>query len=106
MAILLVNNKEIEVDGDGFMVDPTLWNEDVMYALAENDGLTLNDEHVMYIEECRAMYLETGVVPSIQAFARAYDMDHKAKPLYELFESNVMERIAKYAACPKHSGVK
>ncbi len=94
----------MNVDGDGFLVDPNDWSEEVMKELAENDGMTLTEEHIKYILDARAMYATDGVVPAIRAFAKKHGMDRKAKPLYELFESGVMKRIAKYGGLPKPTG--
>lgn len=92
------------VDGDGFLVDPSEWTEEIMYELARADGLELTDEHVKYIMDARKMYEDDGVVPVIRNFAKSYGMDRKAKPLYDLFESGVMKRISKYGGMPKPTG--
>lgn len=95
---------DIKVDGDGFLIDRSDWTEETMYELAGKDGLTLTAEHCKYIIDARTMYEETGTVPSIRNFAKHYGMDRKAKPLYALFESGVMKRIAKYSGLPKPTG--
>lgn len=94
----------LQVDGDGFLLNREDWNDDVMRQLAEDDGLTLNDEHIKYIMAAREMFTETGTVPSIRNFAKHFGMDRKAKDLYALFESGPMKRIAKYGAMPKPTG--
>ena len=75
-----------------------------MYEAAEKDGLELQSEHIHYIMAARAMYEADGVVPPIRDFAKHFGMNRKAKPLYELFESGVMKRIAKYGGLPKPTG--
>jgi len=94
----------IETDGDGFLIERSQWSEEVMHELAAQDGLTLNEEHIKYIMAAKAMYVENDKVPSIREFAKSFGMDRKAKPLYELFQSGVMKRIAKYGAMPKPTG--
>lgn len=94
----------IETDGDGFLKDRSQWSEEVMHELAAQDGLTLNEEHIKYIMAAKAMYVENDTVPSIREFAKSFGMDRKAKPLYELFQSGVMKRLAKYGALPKPTG--
>ncbi len=95
---------EIETDGDGFLIDPSTWNEEVMYELARRDGLELNEEHVKYILAARSMFEENNTVPPIREFAKHFGMDRKAKPLYELFLSGVMKRVAKYGGLFKPTG--
>lgn len=93
-----------ETDGDGFLVNPDAWDEQFMYHAATKDGLDLTEEHKKYIMDARDMFARDGTVPSIRAFAKHYEMDRKAKPLYDLFESGVMKRIAKYGGLPKPTG--
>ena len=95
---------DIKTDAEGFLADRNAWSEEVMYELAKRDGMELTDEHVKYILEARKMYDENGTVPSIRDFAKSFGMDRKAKPLYALFESGVMKRIAKWGALPKPTG--
>lgn len=95
---------DIETDGDGFLIDPTVWTEEIMYELARRDGLELNEEHVKYIMTAKQMYENNGKVTPIRDFAKHFGMDRKAKPLYELFQSGVMKRIAKYGGMPKPTG--
>lgn len=46
MATLEIQGKTFEVDGDGFLINPSIWNEDVAKLFAEADGITeLNDKH-------------------------------------------------------------
>lgn len=94
----------LNVDGEGFLVNRDDWNEEVMHELARRDGMELTDEHVKYILAARDMYEENGTVPAIRDFAKHFGMDRKAKPLYALFESGVMKRIAKWGALPKPTG--
>lgn len=95
---------ELNLDGDGFLVDSSQWTEEIMYELARKDGLELNEEHVKYILDAREMFLESATVPAIRNFAKKHGMDRKAKPLYDLFTSGVMKRIAKYGGMPKPTG--
>lgn len=91
-------------DGDGFLLNPSDWNEEVMKELAEKDGMQLTDEHIKYIMSAREVYEETAMVPRIRDFAKLHGMDRKAKELYDLFESGPMKRIAKYGGLPKPTG--
>jgi len=94
----------IETDAEGFLIDRNQWSEEIMYKLANQDGMALTDEHVKYILAAREMYEENNTVPAIRDFAKHFGMDRKAKPLYALFESGVMKRIAKWGALPKPTG--
>lgn len=94
----------MNVDGDGFLVDMNDWTPEVMHELAAQDGVTLTDEHIKYIMSAREQYDEYQTVPAIREFAKSHGMDRAAKPLYDLFETGPMKRIAKYGGLPKPTG--
>jgi dissimilatory sulfite reductase related protein len=94
----------VEVDGDGFLKNMGDWDESVMYELAAQDGMTLTEEHIKYIKSAREYYDEFQSVPVIRTFAQEHGMDRKASPLYDLFETGPMKRIAKYGGLPKPTG--
>ncbi len=96
---------EIQVDGDGFLVNRDDWSEEIMYRLAASDGMTLLDQHIAYIHKAREMFEQDGTVPAIRNFAKAVGIkDRKAKELYELFETGPMKRICKWGGLPKPTG--
>ncbi len=95
----------LNVDGDGFLVNRNEWNEQIMHRLAEQDGMSLTDEHIGYIMKAREMYEQDGTVPAIRNFAKATGIqDRKAKALYDLFETGPMKRICKWGGLPKPTG--
>jgi tRNA 2-thiouridine synthesizing protein E len=96
---------ELNVDGDGFLVEREQWNEAVMHQLAALDGMVLTDQHVKYIMKARQMYEEDGTVPAIRIFAKAVGIQNRqAKELYDLFETGPMKRICKWGGLPKPTG--
>jgi tRNA 2-thiouridine synthesizing protein E len=96
---------DLQVDGDGFLLNRDQWSPEVMRQLAEGDGMSLTDQHVEYIMKAREMYDSDGVVPPIRIFAKAVGIkDRKAKELYDLFETGPMKRICKWGGLPKPTG--
>jgi tRNA 2-thiouridine synthesizing protein E len=96
---------QLDVDGDGFLVNRDDWNEEVMHQLAAQDGMKLTDQHVAYILKAREMYEAEGTVPPIRLFAKAVGIqDRSAKELYALFETGPMKRICKWGGMPKPTG--
>ena len=46
MPVFEVNGKSYEVDEDGFLEDPSIWNEDVATDFASSEGVeALTEEH-------------------------------------------------------------
>ncbi len=96
---------QMNVDGDGFLLNRHEWNEERMHILAAQDGVTLNDKHIGYILRARQMYENDGVVPPIRVFAKTVGIqDRGAKELYALFETGPMKRICKWGGLPKPTG--
>ena len=95
---------DLNRDGDGFLVNPNDWSEEVMNQMAEEDDIIITEEIRTYIDKARQMYSETGTVPAVRIFAKEFGMDRKASKLYEVFESGPMKRIAKYGGLPKPTG--
>ncbi len=93
---------EVQVDGEGFLVDRDQWNEQVAQELAKTDDFEINDEVMTYIREARRMYDEDGVVPPIRKFAKAMDTD--TKHLYDVFQKGPMKLICKWGGLPKPTG--
>lgn len=94
----------VDIDGDGFLINRDQWSVEVMHWLAEQDNFQLTEDHVKYIMSARDMYEEFQTVPPIREFAKHHGMDRKAQPLYDLFVSGPMKRIAKYGGLPKPTG--
>ena len=95
---------ELNSDGDGFLINTGDWSEEVMYQMAELDGMEITDEIKMYIDKAREMFNETGTVPAVRNFAKEFGMDRKASKLYDVFKSGPMKKIAKYGGLPKPTG--
>ena len=87
---------ELNRDGDGFLINTSDWSEEVMYQMAESDGMEITEEIKTYIDRAREMYNETGTVPAVRNFAKEFGMDRKASKLYDVFKSGPMKKIAKY----------
>jgi TusE/DsrC/DsvC family sulfur relay protein len=94
----------MNVDGDGFLVDMSEWTPKTMHELAAQDNVVLTEEHIKYIMSARELYDEYQTVIPIREFAKVHGMDRKAQPLYDLFETGPMKRIAKYGGLPKPTG--
>src|ERR1039458_475510 len=57
MAVITLGGKQFEVDEDGFMQDPSQWDDAMARALAETEGITeLTEEHWKVIRFLRSYY--------------------------------------------------
>ena len=59
-------------DADGFLLEPTIWSEQLCRDIAELDGIApLDDKHWAVIHHVRGKYYEVGGLPTIRLICRA-----------------------------------
>jgi TusE/DsrC/DsvC family sulfur relay protein len=94
---------KIEVDEDGFMDDPSLWNEEVAKALATTEGVTdLSERHWKLVHYLRDYYLKFGIAPMIRKLCK--ETGFSLKEVYELFPSGPAKGACKVAGLSKPTG--
>ena len=93
---------DLNVDGEGFLVDRDDWSEEVARELARRDDMEINDQIMGFINEARRMYDENGVVPPIRKFSK--EMKVSTKDLYDIFQKGPMKLICKWGGLPKPTG--
>ena len=87
---LEVNGKTLETDGNGNLVNPNDWDEDVAKALAAVDDIELSQEHWDVINYLRDQYLNDGGAQPMErvinkAMAKVWGKKVSSKDLYTLF---------------------
>jgi tRNA 2-thiouridine synthesizing protein E len=93
---------ELNVDGEGFLVNRDEWSEEAARELARRDGMEVDDRIMKYINDAREMYDNEGVVPPIRLFAKAQGVT--TKELYDVFKKGPMKLICKWGGLPKPTG--
>ena len=89
-------------DGDGYLVDMTDWTPEFGRAMAEADGVVLDDVKWNQILKAREYYEEYGVVPPIRKFAKYLEADQKE--MFKMWMTGPMKPITKYGGLPKPTG--
>ena len=87
-----------ERDAEGYLVDPGDWNEDVAKMLAEEENLTLNDDHWDAIRFMREFYEENQVAADARFVIKhlSQRMGKEAhKKLFELFPYGYVKQACK-----------
>jgi len=93
----------IEVDEDGFIQQPDLWNQTVAAALGTTEGVeNLTEEHWKIVNYLREYYLKFGVAPMIRKLCKETGFD--LKKIYALFPSGPAKGACKVAGLPKPTG--
>ncbi|MCB1735369.1 MAG: TusE/DsrC/DsvC family sulfur relay protein [Gammaproteobacteria bacterium] len=91
-----------ERDGDGYLTDMSVWTEEVGRAMAEADGIELDDVKWNHIMKAREYYDDEMVVPPIRKFAKYVGEDQKE--LFKIWNTGPMKPITKYGGLPKPTG--
>ena len=95
---------QLEVDEDGFITDPSLWDEELAIFLAEHaEGISdLTDDHWKLIHYLNKYYHEFGIAPMIRKLCK--HTGFKLKYIYELFPSGPAKGACMVAGLPKPTG--
>jgi len=93
---------DLNVDGEGYLVNRDDWSEEVARELAKRDGMEVTDQIMGFLNEARRMFDENGVVPPIRKFSKA--MKVSTKDLYEIFQKGPMKLVCKWGGLPKPTG--
>jgi len=98
-----IAGQAIEVDDEGFLVDPEQWTRDVGAEIARENGIPeLTDRHWQVVDFMRERYLTEGAAPSIRTLGKASGVP--VKELYALFPKGPAKLAAKVGGIPKPRG--
>lgn len=101
--LLVVGAMTLELDEDGFLIEPELWNEEVAKALAlTEDVYELTEEHWKVINYLREYFLENNVAPMVRKVVK--DTGYDLKKIYVLFPGGPAKGACKIAGLPKPTG--
>ncbi len=90
-------------DGEGFLLDPHQWNEQIGADIARVNGIdALTDRHWQVVRFMRDAFLKTGTAPSIRSLGKESGVS--VKELYELFPKGPAKLAAKIGGIPKPRG--
>jgi tRNA 2-thiouridine synthesizing protein E len=100
---LEVNGKVIELDEDGFLVDPDVWSEELAVALAKMEEVEeLTEEHWQLIRYLQDYFKQFGIAPMVRKLCK--DTGFPLNKVYELFPTGPAKGACKVAGLPKPTG--
>ncbi len=93
-------------DKEGFLVNLDDWSEAVALQLADNEALTLSEDHWEIINLVRTFYREYKISPAMRVLVKAVKVEfgnEKGRSVYLhlLFPDNPAKLISKIAGIPK-----
>lgn len=104
MPIIEGKGKKLEVNEEGFLVNPKQWDKEVAELLAEEEeGIQeLTEDHWAVIDYIRHYYLEKNLAPMVRKVCRTTGF--QLRYIYELFPSGPAKGACKVAGLPKPDG--
>jgi tRNA 2-thiouridine synthesizing protein E len=93
---------DLQFDGDGFLTNPEIWNDEVAVRIAAEDGIALTEQHWAVVKLIRQNYQEKGNAPMIRTLCKETGL--KLKDIYELFPLGPARGACRIAGLPKPDG--
>ena len=107
-AVLEVDGRFVQLDLEGYLVDPADWSKGVAERMAEVDGLELVDDHWLLIDFLNRFYSEYQIAPELPVLARNLCKDQNdcrwtRRFIKELFPGGA-KTACRYAGLPAPVG--
>lgn len=104
--MLEFNNKQIETDKQGYLLDANDWSEELAPIIAEQENITLSEQHWEVVHFVRDFYVEYNTSPAIRMLVKAMaqklgEEKGNSMYLYKLFPKGPAKQATKIAGLPK-----
>ncbi|WP_342607028.1 TusE/DsrC/DsvC family sulfur relay protein [Vibrio tritonius] len=98
--------KSIDTDQEGYLLDSSLWEEEMIAVLAQAEGIDLTDAHREVIMFVRHFYEEFNTSPAIRMLVKAMEKEYGKEKgnsiyLFKLFPKGPAKQATKLAGLPK-----
>ena len=98
-----IGDTDINLDPDGFMIDPNLWNDEVARAIAEEEGIDeMTENHWKIVEFIRNYWKEHGLAPEVRLVCKETGLG--LRQIFKLFASGPARGACRVAGLPKPDG--
>jgi tRNA 2-thiouridine synthesizing protein E len=103
MATIEIEGRIFDVDGDGFLTNPSIWNEEVASLIARFDGIEeLNEKHWAIVNIIRKNWEEKDMAPMVRTICQETGI--RLREIYELFPLGPARGACRVAGLPKPDG--
>ena len=98
MATKTYAGQSIEVNDEGYLVNPAQWTREIAAEIAKEEGIELTDKHYEVLEFLRTAN-EKGETLTIRKVGKSGIVDIKG--LYQLFPGGPLKHSSRIAGIPK-----
>ncbi len=103
MTTQFTGGVELDVDDEGFMTDPSQWNDELAVILAKEIGIDeLSEAHWKAINFLRADFTDQGTTPTLRRVSSIGGIP--TKELYRLFPKKPAKKMSYIAGLQKPTG--
>jgi len=103
MAFIQIKDNQIELDEDGFLMNPDDWNEDLVAYFAKQEEVgEVTENHWKVINYLRDYFKKFGVAPMVRKLCK--ETGFSLTEIYGLFPSGPGKGACKLAGIPKPTG--
>lgn len=104
MASITIDGRCLELNEEGFLADPSSWDQRTAEELARaEEGIdVLTDRHWAVVNCIRVFYAEKGLAPMVRHLCQHTGL--RLREIYELFPSGPAKGACKVAGLPKPDG--
>ena len=100
------NGQDIALDGNGYLVDHTEWNDAVAEKIAEQENIELTAEHWQVVRFVRQFYEEYETSPAIRVLVKSLSAKFgpdvgNSRYVQRLFPKGPAKQATKIAGLPK-----
>ncbi len=101
-----LNGKTIETDANGYLADPTDWNEDLARLIAADEEIELTEQHMDVLHYLREEWFDNNNnQPNertiLKAMGERWGKRLSSKELYDLFPKMPSKQGGKIAGLPE-----
>jgi tRNA 2-thiouridine synthesizing protein E len=97
-----VAGRDVDVNEEGYLIDPSQWDESIANAIAQEESVgPLTEEHMKLIRYLREQQAK-GVALTIRGIGKSGITT--IKEFYELFPGGPLKKASKIAGIPKPVG--
>ena len=102
MTTTTIDGHTVHVNEEGFMTDPSEWDEQLAKSLAAQIGIDLTDEHWKAIRFLREDYRAQGETPTLRRVSTQTGVP--IKQLFTMFPGKPAKKMSYIAGVPKPKG--
>ncbi len=98
MTTKTIDGHQVEVNDEGYMINPDQWNKNIAIHIAREEGIDLSEKHFTVIDYIREKAL-SGEALSLRKLGKSGIVD--IKEFYHLFPGAPLKKATKIAGVPK-----